>query len=217
MKNIPKRVLDEKVPGTCLTKYLVDIGELSLCANWDLLNPRAANLSSGVMEKAIIRNINSNGTMSYPCLTSTFLPMMTLNTYLLYMRLIDKHSHGGAPYFPSMTMSNVWLEVSKALTRSDNATHVGRLWLCLKCISVLIVNVPSGHPTPEMDPNCHFTPCLMIILNSRPHMILLYILLLMYIRVTPIQLLGLEVLPLLGKGTTWNSCHLLNSAWLYHN
>ena len=138
MQKIPKRVPDKKVLGTCLTKCLVDIGEFSLCANWALINPRAAKLYSGVMKKATIRNINSNGTMLSPCLKSTFLPMTTLNKSLLYMRLIANHSHGGATYFPSMTMSNVWLEASKALTRSDNATHVGGLWLCLRCRSVLI-------------------------------------------------------------------------------
>ena len=59
-----------------------------------------------------------------------------------YMHLIAKHSLGGAPYFLSMAMSNVLLEVSKALNRSTNTTHFGRLWLCLICRSVLIMNVP---------------------------------------------------------------------------
>ena len=31
------------------------------------------------------------------------------------------------------------------LTRYVNAIHVGRLWLCIRCRSVLIVNVPSWH------------------------------------------------------------------------
>ena len=71
------------------------------------------------------------------------LQMMILNMLLLYMRLISEHSLESAPYFPSMAMSNAWLEVSKALNISENATHVGSLWLCLRCRIVLIVNVPS--------------------------------------------------------------------------
>ena len=71
------------------------------------------------------------------------LQMMILNMLLLYMRLISEHSLESAPYFPSMAMSNAWLEVSKALNISENSTNVGILWLCLRCRSVLIVNVPS--------------------------------------------------------------------------
>ena len=92
---------------------------------------------------------------------------------LSYMRLIDERSLGGAPHFPIMAMSSAFLEVPKSLTKSENDTHVGRLWLCLRCRSVLILNGPSWHPTPGVDPNCHFTPCFLIILNSRPHMMLL--------------------------------------------
>ena len=73
----------------------------------------------------------------------SILPMMSLTTLLLYMCLIADHSLGGAPYFPSMATINEWLEVSKALTRSENATHVGRLRLCLRCRSFLIVDVLS--------------------------------------------------------------------------
>ena len=115
-----------------------------------------------------------------PCLTPTLnsigvstLPMLSLTMLLLYMRLIAEHSLGGAPYFSIMVMSSAWLEVSKDLTRYLNATHVGRLSLCLRCISVLILNVPSWHPTPGVDPNWHFTPCLLIIMNSCLHMMLL--------------------------------------------
>ena len=92
----------------------------------------------------------------------------------------------------------MWLVVSKALTRSDNATHVGRLCFCLRCRSVLTVNLPSWHPTPGVHPNWHSRPCFLIILNSRPHIILLYILLPMYIRVTPLHLLGLVGVPFWG-------------------
>ena len=116
--------------------------------------------------------------------------MKILTKLLSYMHLISEHRLGGAPYFTSMDMSSVWLEASKDLTRSANATHVGRLWLCLRCISVLIANVPSWHPTTGVDPNWHFTLCLLIILNCRPHMMLMYILLTMSIRVAPLHFLG---------------------------
>ena len=69
---------------------------------------------------------------------STF-PMMILTVLFLYMHLIVEHSLGCAPYFPSMEISNAWLEESKTFIRSANAAHVVRLWLCLRCIRVLIV------------------------------------------------------------------------------
>ena len=98
--------------------------------------------------------------------------MMSLNVLFLYMRLIYEHSLGGAPYFPSIATSSACLEVSKALTKSANTTHAGRLWLCLRFRIILIMNVPSCHPTPGVDPNWDITPCLLIILNSRPHTML---------------------------------------------
>ena len=67
--------------------------------------------------------------------------MTSLTTILFYMSFMAEYSLGGAPYFTSMAMSNAWLEVLKVLTRSVNATHVGRLWFCIRHISVLIVNV----------------------------------------------------------------------------
>ena len=168
------------MPGWLLINCPVDLGELSLRENWALISPRDVPLSSSVSNKAIIKKRNSNGDMLSPCLTPTLnsmnvsnLPTTSLTMLLLYMLLIADNSLGGAPNFPSMAMSNACLEVSKAPNRSTNATHVGRLWLCLRYISVLIVNVPSWHPTPGVDPNWHFTPGLLIILNLRPHMILM--------------------------------------------
>ena len=58
------------------------------------------------------------------------------------MRLISEHSLGGAPYFPSMGTSSAWLEVPKALTRSVNDIHVGRLCLYIRCRMFFIVNLP---------------------------------------------------------------------------
>ena len=69
--------------------------------------------------------------------------MMILTTLFSYMRLIDEHRLQDTQYFTSMAISNAWLEVPKVLTRSDNSTNVERLWLCLRYIIVLILNVPS--------------------------------------------------------------------------
>ena len=139
-----------KVPGKWITSCPVDLGELSLCANWAFLSTRAVHSSSSFSEKAIIRKRNSIGAMLSPCLTPTLklmdvsiLPMMSLTMLLLYMRLIAEHSIWGVPYFTSMEMSSALLEVSEVMTRYSNATHVGRFWLCIRCRSILIVNVPS--------------------------------------------------------------------------
>ena len=139
-----------KVLGQWLNNFPVGLGEFSLYANWDLLNPSSIHLSSSVLVNAIIRNMNSTGAMLYPCLAPTFksmylsiLPMMSLNKLLSYMRFIDEHIIGGMPDFPSMVISSSRLEVSKALNRSANATNVGRLRLCIICRSFLIVNVLS--------------------------------------------------------------------------
>ena len=71
MHNISNRMPDEKVPGRWLTSCPVDLGELSLRADWDLLSLRAIHSSSSVLEKAITRNRNSTGSMLHPCLTTT--------------------------------------------------------------------------------------------------------------------------------------------------
>ena len=68
----------------------------------------------------------------------SILLMMSLTALLSFMCFIDEHSLVGAPYFRTMTMSSAWLEVSKVLTKSENVTHVGRLWLCLRFRSVFI-------------------------------------------------------------------------------
>ena len=71
---------------------------------------------------------------------SIFL-MTSLTTLLLQMCSIAEYSFGGTPYFSGMAMISALLEVSKTLNRSDNATHVGILQLCISCRSALIVNV----------------------------------------------------------------------------
>ena len=169
-----------------------------LCVkNWDLLSTRSVHSYYSVSAKDIIRNRNTIGAMLSPCLTPilmsmdvSILLMMSLTTLLSYMYSIAEHSLGWAPYFPSIVMISAWLEVSKMLTRSENATHVGSLWLCLRCGSVFIVNVPYWNSTPGVDLNWHFTPNFLTILNNNSHLMLLYILLPISIRVTPIHLLG---------------------------
>ena len=55
-----------KLAGWWLTNFPVDLGELSLCENWALINPRTVHSSPSVSAKAIIRNINSTGDMMTP-------------------------------------------------------------------------------------------------------------------------------------------------------
>ena len=106
MHNRSNIMPDKKVPGRWLTNCTVDLGELSLHENWALIRPRAVHLSSSVLEKAIIKNINITGAMLSTCLTPTLklmdvstLTMMILTIILLYMCLISENSLGGAPYF----------------------------------------------------------------------------------------------------------------------
>ena len=102
------------MPCWWLTNCPFDICELSLCTNWALISPRAVHSSSSVLDKAIIKNINSTGAMLSPCLTPTLksmdvstLLMMRLTMLLSYMRFITERSLRGAPYFPIMFMSSV--------------------------------------------------------------------------------------------------------------
>ena len=83
MHNISKVVPDVKVKGRQITSCPVDFGELSLCANWDLLSARAVHSSYIILENDINRNRNRNDVMMLPCLTPTLklmavsvLPMM---------------------------------------------------------------------------------------------------------------------------------------------
>ena len=113
IQNKSNSIPDEKVPVWWITNCPIDLGELSLRANWALLSPRAVHLSSSVSEKAIIKNRNITGAILYPCLTPTFnsmdastFPVISLTIILLYMCLIAENSLGGAPYFPSMAMNS---------------------------------------------------------------------------------------------------------------
>ena len=168
------------MPGRWITNCPVDLGELFLCSNLDLLSPRAVRSFCSVLVKAIIKNRIGTRPCCILFLTPTLnsidvftLKIMSLTMLLSYMRLIAERSLEGTPYFPSMASSSAGLELSKALTRSTNATHIEKLCLCLRCRCALIVNVPSWHPNPGVDTNYNFRPCILIILNSFPHMMLL--------------------------------------------
>ena len=89
------------------------------------------------------------------------------------MDFIVEHILGAASYFFNMGMIISWLEVSMALNGSENSTHVGRFWLCSRCSNVFIVKVSSCRPILEMEPNWHFMPCLLIILNNSSPIMLL--------------------------------------------
>ena len=111
MQNNSNSILDENVPGRWLTNCPVDLGELSMRANWAFISPRAVHSSSSVSAKAIIKNINSTEAMLSPCLNPNLnsmdvstLTMMRLTTLFSYMLLIAERSFGGAPYFPSMAI-----------------------------------------------------------------------------------------------------------------
>ena len=101
MQNNKNIIPDKKVPGRWLTNCPVNLGELSMRANWDLLSPRAVHSSSSILAKAIIKNINSTGAMLSPCLTPTLnsmdvstFPMMSLTKLLSYMRSVAERSLG---------------------------------------------------------------------------------------------------------------------------
>ena len=98
--------------------------------------------------------------------------------------------------------------MSKAFTISENATQLGKLWLCRRCIRVFKLNLPYWYPTPGVDTNFYLTPCVFMVLNASLHRMLLNIFARMYTRVTPRHLLGSYKTPLFGTGTIWTSCHL---------
>ena len=54
MQNKSNRIPDEKVPDMWLTNCPVDLGELSLRANWDLIIHRDVQSYYSVLEKSII-------------------------------------------------------------------------------------------------------------------------------------------------------------------
>ena len=162
--------------------------------------------------------------MLSPCFTPTskdievsILPIINLTLLLLYICLIAEHSFGGQPYLRRISIKMMWFEVSKDLTRSANMTHVGRLWLRRKCRIVLIVKLPSWHPTPGFEPNWYLTQCSLMMWNNRVHRIELNIFEPRFINVTLRHLLGFLRSPIFGTGITCPSCHSSKSVSLFQN
>ena len=77
-----------KERSRCEGEGSVILGELYLHTNWYCISPRAVHSSSSVLEKAIIRNINSTGVVMLIYLTPTLnsmyvsiFPVMSLTTF----------------------------------------------------------------------------------------------------------------------------------------
>ena len=137
----------------------------------------------------------------------SFPPIIDITTLFSYIILIVEKNRGGAPYMDSMEIRSLCLEVSKAFNISANATKLGKLLLCHRFIKVFNVKLPSCHPTPGVYPNRYLAPYVFIILNARPHRMLLNIFALMSVRVTPQHFLGSDKSPIFGNGTIWPLCH----------
>ena len=213
-----KRVQCKKFFAGWLVALPVECGELVCHLNSIFLIPCLSHSCSITSANAIIRHRKRPGATLSPCLTPTskgmevsvFL-MINLTLLLLYILCIVDHNFNGQPYFSRILIMRMCLEVSKAFTKS-NVTQVGRLWLFRNCNIVLIVKLPSCHPTNGVDLNWYLTPCTSIILNSCVHRMLEKIIDPRSMSVTPRQFLGSLRFPLFGNGTTQPSCHSSKSA-----
>ena len=163
---------------------------------------------------AITSNRNNTGATISPCFTLTskgmdvsIFPMISLTLLLLCILSISEQNFCEQLYFCNILTMRIWFQVSKALTRLANITHVGRLWLFHKYNIVFIVKLPSWHPTPGVDPNWYLTPCSSIILNNLVHKMLLKIFKPRSMSVTPLSLLGSLRFPIFGTSTTQSLCH----------
>ena len=160
-----------------------DLDDLSLRRNWSLWRSCLIHYFSRVSEKSMMTKRKSTSAMLSPCLTETLkgmevsiLPIINITKLSLYILTIADRNLGGQPYLPKIASISWWLDVSKYLTRSAKRTQVGKLWLCLRCRSFFMVNLPSWKPTPGVKPNWYFTLCLSNIKNNLGHKILLKIL-----------------------------------------
>ena len=208
------RVPCEKFFAGWLVIRPADCGELLCRLNYIFCMLCLSHSALTVSSKAIMRKRKSTGATLSPCFTPTskvievsILPIINLALLLLYIRLIAEHSFGGQPYLRIISIKMMWFKVSKALTRSANMTHVGRLWLWRKCSIALIVKLTSWHPTPGVEPNWYLTPCSLMMWNNRVHRIELNIFEPRSISVTPRHLLGSLRSPIFGTGITCPSCH----------
>ena len=102
--------------------------------NLIILKPFLTHSFSNVSANAITENRKSTGATMSPCFTLTSKGMdmsifTSISITLLsgYILLISENNLGGQPYFFNIPTIILWLEVSNALTRSENITNVGRL------------------------------------------------------------------------------------------
>ena len=94
----------------------------------------AVRLASSVSEKAAMISRKMTGDRLSPWRTPTdwvmsdfSFPIFRLTTRFVYRRSMALQNFGGPPNFLIMLMMRLWLEVSKALTRSAKITYVSRL------------------------------------------------------------------------------------------
>mmetsp|Transcript_22884 Transcript_22884/g.52540 ORF Transcript_22884/g.52540 Transcript_22884/m.52540 type:complete len:209 (-) Transcript_22884:166-792(-) len=179
-----------------------------------LSNPFDSQIVSSESAKAFMRKRNRTGAILSPCLTPTscnisftLFPIFKTTVRSVYIRLITLHRLGGAPYLSRILIRSWWSAVSKALTKSTNATYVSWSWFRLILRSVLIVNSPSAHPTLGVPPNWNLFPCFWMILKMRSFRIELNIFDITSMSITPRHLLGLDRSPDFGTGTHWLICH----------
>ena len=153
-----------------------DLSGLLWRRNWSLWRSCLIYYFSRISEKSLMTKRKSTGAILPPCFTATMkgkevsiLPIINITKISLYILASDDHNVCGQPYLPKTTSISWWLDVSKYLTRSTERTDVCRLWLCLRCRSFLMVKLPSWQPTPGVELNWYFTPCMSNIKNNFVH------------------------------------------------
>ena len=162
----------------------------------------------------MIRNGKITVAMLSYCLTTTLkgmdvsvLPIIRVTTVFLYILLIVENNRGGSAYLDGIVIRSFWFEMSNDFTKYANTNQLGKVWLCLRCAKIFIVNITYWHPTPGVEPNWYLTPCAFMIFNAHPHRMLLNILSPMSIRVMLRNLLGSDRSPRFGTSTIWPLCN----------
>ena len=206
-----------------LTILTVERGDFLCIENVALVRPIFGHSFSNISSNAMMRNRKRTGSMMSLWLTSTLKGMevtiiliISLTKLFLYITLNTEQKRAGDPYLARMEIISKWLGVSKYLTRSVNATEMGRLCLFCKCIRVFKVNLTSWHPNTGVYPNWYLAPCAFMILNDCLHMMLLNIFVPMSIKVMPRHLLVFDRSPIFGPGTIWTLCHSSKSVSSRH-
>ena len=127
----------------------------------------------------MIRNGKITVAMLSYCLTTTLkgmdvsiLPIIRVTTVFLYILLIVENNRGGSAYLDGIVIRSFWFEMSNDFTKYANTNQLGKVWLCLRCAKIFIVNITYWHPTPGVEPNWYLTPWAFMILDSHPHRML---------------------------------------------